>query len=338
MISPKERLLLVLNKKPVDRPPCICPGGMMNMITRDLMDRTGVKWPEAHSDPKMMADLAAGVYSNGGFENFGVPFCMTVEAEAMGAKITMGTEINEPRVTDYPLNSVTEYKKLKPIDISVGRPKIVLDAIRLLKEMNPDIPVIGNLTGPISLATSLLEPVIYYKEIYKRPEAAHELMGYITENLIVFGDAQIQAGADVLAISDPSGTGEILGSRSFRNFAIPYLNAILSGLESRKVGTIIHICGKLKSIYADLNELNSDVISFDAITSISQVVENLQDKVIMGNVSTLLLERATPETIREVSETCLKSGVDILAPACGIGPKTPYKNIQAMVEAVKANA
>mgnify|MGYP001569924189 FL=1 len=50
MITPKERLYRVLKGEKVDRPPCICPGGMMNMIVEEVMDITGVKWPEAHSD------------------------------------------------------------------------------------------------------------------------------------------------------------------------------------------------------------------------------------------------------------------------------------------------
>ena len=32
MITPKERIIKVFNKEIVDRPPCICPGGMMNRI------------------------------------------------------------------------------------------------------------------------------------------------------------------------------------------------------------------------------------------------------------------------------------------------------------------
>ena len=76
-----------------------------------------------------MAGLAAGIYEQGGFENFGVPFCMTVEAEAMGAKVFLGTKINEPRVTSYPLQSMKDWK-LKRINPEGGRVKVVLNAIK----------------------------------------------------------------------------------------------------------------------------------------------------------------------------------------------------------------
>lgn len=82
----KERIRKAMHQEPTDRPPCICPGGMMNMITTDLMDEANVSWPEAHLNARMMADLAEANYEKGCFENVGVPFCMTIEAEAMGLR------------------------------------------------------------------------------------------------------------------------------------------------------------------------------------------------------------------------------------------------------------
>lgn len=121
MLTPKARLYNTLKGNEVDRPPCICPGGMMNMIIEDVMDITGVTWPNAHTDAQMMADLTEGIYENKGFENFGVPFCMTVEAEAIGAKVYMGTKVNEPRVTEYPIESVTDWEELERINLNKGR-------------------------------------------------------------------------------------------------------------------------------------------------------------------------------------------------------------------------
>ena len=336
MFTPRERLRLALKREAVDRPPCICPGGMMNMIVEEIMDIKKNAWPGAHGDPKLMADLSTGLHEHGGFENYGVPFCMTVEAEAMGAPVFMGTKINEPRVTSYPLNSAVEWQKLNKINLKSGRAKVVIGAIKILKERNSDVPVIANLTGPVSLASSLMEPVVYYKELLKNPQGVHGMMEFVTENLIAFGRAQLDAGADVLTISDPSATGEILGPRMFRKFALPYLNMSIDSLSKlADVGTIIHICGRLKSIYPELNDLTSDGISFDSITSAGQVAENVRGKAIMGNVSTFALEKSTPEKIKTISTHCMKNGVTILSPACGIGPRTSLHNIQAMVEAAK---
>ena len=211
----KERIMKAMHQEPTDRPPCICPGGMMNMITTDLMDETNVSWPEAHLNARMMADLAEANYEKGCFENVGVPFCMTIEAEAMGAQVTMGSKIYEPHVTGYAINSVTEWETITPMSMEEGRAKVVLDAIRILKSRNLDVPIIGNITGPVSTASSVMEPVIFYKELRKKKEEAHRYMQFVTDEIIKFARAQIDAGADIIAISDPSGTGEILGPKLF---------------------------------------------------------------------------------------------------------------------------
>ena len=70
MITPKERLEKVLNHQEVDRPPCICPGGMMNMVTEELMKLCEISFPDAHQNPQQMADLSEAVYKEGCFENY----------------------------------------------------------------------------------------------------------------------------------------------------------------------------------------------------------------------------------------------------------------------------
>ncbi len=337
VLTPKERLYKALRKQEVDRIPCICPGGMMNMIVEDIMDKTGCQWPDAHSDAVLMAKLSAGMYEFGGFENYGVPFCMTVEAEAMGASVIMGSRVNEPRIDKYPISSVAEWRKLKRIEVEDNkRINVTLEAINILKNKNNAVPIVGNLIGPVSLASSLVEPTIFYKEIIKKRELCHEFMEFVTENLIVFGKAQIAAGADVIAISDPSATGEILGPKLFHEYGVRYINKIVKELRPLfKTGLIVHICGRLKSIYDELNELESDAISFDSITSVKEVKGTVNNKSIMGNVSTLALEKNTPEEIKDASRYCIESGANILSPACGIGTRTPLVNVQAMVSACK---
>jgi [methyl-Co(III) methanol-specific corrinoid protein]:coenzyme M methyltransferase len=334
-MDPKTRLLEAMKKNKVDRPPCICPGGMMNMIVRELVEDKELTWPDAHTNGEKMAKLARKSYDAGSFENYGVPFCMTIEAEAMGAKVSLGTMDTEPRVTEYCISKSEEYNALKTLNFSEGRPKVVLDAIKYIKRSGEEVPIIGNLVGPISLASSLVDPMVFYKEMRKKPEEVHRLLEFVTEESLKFGIEQLKAGADVITIADPSGTGEILGAKQFSAFAVPYLNRLVEGLEAYKPNSVIvHICGRLKSVYSPLNDLKAGVISFDAITSILQVKEFVKDKAIMGNVSTYTLEYGEEDKIEQISKKCVEQGVNILSPACGLGMGTPLKNIRAMKRGV----
>ena len=329
-MNEKERLKKALHHEKTDRPPCICPGGMMNMITTDLMDRSGITWPEAHLNAEMMADLAQANYENGCFENVGVPFCMTIEAESMGAKITMGDRVHEPHVTEYALHSVKEWEKIRPMDMNYGRAKVVLDAIRILKSRNLDVPIIGNITGPVSTASSVMEPVIFYKELRKKREDAHKYMELVADEIIRFARAQIDAGADIIAISDPSGTGEILGPKLFEEYAVHYINRIIDHLQAEKMGVIVHICGQMRNVYAQVEMIHSDVLSFDSCVAMSDAKKHLKKHVLMGNVSTWTLEFGNPEKVEQLAVKCWRDGSGIISPACGLGTKSPLTNIQAI--------
>ncbi|MBR5268342.1 MAG: methylcobamide--CoM methyltransferase [Lachnospiraceae bacterium] len=334
-MGPKERLKLIMDGKQADRPACICPGGMMNMVTAELMQVAGVWLPEAHSDARKMADLAKAVYDHGCFENVGVPFCMTVEAESMGAPVDMGSNVIEPRVIGYVMESVSEYEKLTVMQ-KPGRIPTVVEAIRMLKEeLQGKVPVVGNLTGPISTAGSLMEPMIFYRELRKKNTDAHAFLQYVTDCLIEFGMAQIRAGADVIAISDPSGTGEILGPKYFEEFAVKYLNQMIEEFRAEGVGTIVHICGQMNPVYKQAAEIKSHVLSFDSMVPMQEAKANLPGRVLMGNVSTYALEFGSPEKVASLTKYCAENGSSILSPACGLGMKSPLKNVQAILEAVK---
>ncbi|MGD0229211.1 MAG: uroporphyrinogen decarboxylase family protein [Syntrophorhabdales bacterium] len=327
-MTQKERLIKVLRKEPVDRKPFICPGGMMTMIVTDVMETSGVFWPEAHGDPDKMAALTLAANRFARVENLGVPFCMTVEAESMGAAVDLGTRESEPKVIAYAINAMEDVDKLAALVATGGRAKVCTDAIRMLKKKAPELPVIANLTGPVSLATSLIDPLIYYRAIRKNKAAAHRLTDMATENLIRFGRAMLLAGADVICIADPSATGEIVGRSGFEEFVAPYINRIIELLSSEfHVPSIVHICGNVKTLGNALGSLTADAVSVDSMVNIGLLKQMIGEKVSMGNVSTHLLAEGSADNVLNAARACLGRGVDILAPACGISPKTPLENV-----------
>jgi len=339
-MNPRDRLLGALQGAKLDRVPCICPGGMMNMIVAELMKKTGIMWPDAHADVEKMEKLAEAVYEYGMFENYGVPFCMTIEVEGMGAEVDLGNTKIEPHVISYILDTVSDYKNLKSFAVNEGRAKVCTEVISILKSKDKSIPIIGNLSGPISVASSLMEPVIFYRELRKKKEDAHRYMDFVTDQIIAFGKAQIRAGADVIAISDPSGTGEILGPKYFDEFAVKYLNKLIEGLQEEYKGipVIVHICGQMHKVYGELDKIKADALSFDAIVNMKEVKEQMPNRVIMGNVSTYALEFSDKKKIQSITRNVLNSGVNIVSPACGLGLQSPLENIQAILETIEEDS
>lgn len=339
-MNEKERLLGVLRGEAIPEAPCICPGGMMNAVVVGLMDRCGIAWPEAHTDPVKMADLARAVYDHKMFENYGVPFCMTVEAEAMGAPVDMGDRECEPHVSGYVIDGVERWAELPdPVQsVSRGRARVVVEAIERLKRTGQEgVPIIGNLTGPLSLATSLADPIDFYKSLRRKNADAHALMRRVTDLLVAFGTAQAAAGADVLAVSDPSGTGEILGARYFEEFAVRYLNDLIRGVRRAfpELPFIVHICGRMKNVFAELRAVEADAFSFDAMVNLREARKHLAPRKVMGNVSSFGLALASEEKVQSMARAALDMGSDILAPACGLGTQSDIRSIQALLRAAR---
>ncbi len=336
IFSPKERLLRVLHKEKVDRPPVICPGGMMNSAIVDVMKKTGRTLPEGHHNPELMADIAHDVNENTGFENFGIPFCMTVEAEVLGSEIDYGTLDCEPKIAKevFPSVAQVEYKEIGIMGKNT-RVSAIIQAEYDLSRKYPDVPVVGSITGPISTAASLVDPMVFLRELRKDSGNTHKVVDYVTEHLVDFARLMLDNGATIISIADPTATGEILGPKMFKEYAVRYLNKLVDAIHKLNAAVIIHICGRMNAVEQYVAELRSDAISSDALVNLSLLKSKYPQLTTMGNLSTFLLKSGEPEKIANHTQRLVMDGINIIAPACGLDTSTPLENIKAMTRMVK---
>lgn len=334
--SPKERLLRVLQHEKVDRPPVICTGGMMNAAIVDVMEQTGNVLPAAHHDERLMADLSEAVYQNTGFEDLGLPFCMTVEAEVLGSEIDFGSLTCEPKIAKENFASVSQvqFRDFSSL-INSGRLNTVAKAGYILAKKNPDVPVIGSLTGPISTAASIVDPITFLKELRKDRENAHRVIDYVSQFLVMYAKLLVENGASFIAIGDPTATGEILGPKMFEEYALKYLNQIIGEVHRLGVPVILHICGDMKSVKHLIPRLESDTLSTDALVNLRLLKEEFPGLVTMGNLSTYLLQFGTADKVTDQANKLVLDGIDIISPACGLSTSSALTNITAMTNTVK---
>jgi MtaA/CmuA family methyltransferase len=336
--SPRERLKRVIAKQPVDRAPVAFVGGMMNAALVDIMRDTDNPLPEAYDDAAKMAQLAADVSAQTGFENLALPFCMTLEAELLGSSIDRGSLSCEAKVVREVFRSVRDVRLPELTRLPAeSRAARVVKAIELTAKRKPDAPIFGSLTGPVSTTASVVEPMVFLKELRKDRENCHRVIEHVVRAIFVLAREMVEGGADYITISDPTATGEILGPRAFEEYALRYLNRLIDGIHGLGAKVLVHICGNVGPVEHLVAQLHGEVISTDAQVNLSRLKRTYPHLVTMGNVSTTMLQFSEPERIVRHTRQLLDDGVDIIAPACGIGTTTPLANVKAMTETVKDN-
>lgn len=103
-----------------------------------------------------------------------------------------------------------------------------------------------------------MDSVHFYKDLRRKPDASHEYLQFITDQLVKFANLIVDAGADIISILDPTATGELLGPKSFVEYAILYINQVVDSVSDRAL-TIVHICGRMQAVLEEFNEVRDDV-------------------------------------------------------------------------------
>lgn len=333
-MTSRELVLAALRGERTPRPPVICGGGMMSFAVLDAMQASGAAWPEAHRAPEQMARLALDTQRLTCFDCAAVPFCMTVEAEALGAQVDFGDREVQPRVVAEPMSTVDDLGALRDGE-SPGRRQVALAAIRTLRALAPGIAIVGGVVGPLSLAAQVLEASALLRATRRAPQSLHALVSRCAEVAESFAREQVAAGADVITISDPTATGEVVGGRGFAQFAEPYLRRVVAAVHSAGAAVIAHVCGRPQSILPSLAALGAECISVDETAPLPAVRAALDGVRLMGNIGAGLLQDGPVGAISANCRGVLKHGVDILAPGCGVIAATPTEHLRAMVEVSK---
>lgn len=327
----KTRLLAALEGKPVDKVP-VCSVTQTGIV--ELMDKVGAPWPEAHTNPELMAKLAIANYELSGLEAVRLPYCLTVLGEAMGCEINMGTKNRQPSVTASPYPKNLDGAAVPADLLQKGRIPAVLEAIKIVREkVGPDVPIIGGMEGPVTLASDLISVKSFMKWSIKKTDLFEQALDIATEATIAYANAMVEAGADVIAIADPVASPDLMSPDTFRQFLQSRLQKFSASVNSV---TVLHICGKVNAILSDMADCGFEGLSVEEkIGNAAEGKKVIGDRArLVGNISSPFTLLPGPiDKIKAEAKAALEGGVDVLAPGCGIAPMTPLENIKAMVAA-----
>ena len=329
-MTPKRRFLSSILGGRVDRPAVASVTSVANI---EQMEMTGAFFPEAHLDGETMARLAAGAYDILGYDAVMPYFSVQAEAAALGCEVDWRDRDSMP-VSHAPIWSDPEEVRVPDDFLEKPSIKAILEAIHLLRaKYGHQVAIVGKVMGPWTLAYHLYGIQDYLMETYTAPDKVRDFLDRLKEITVLFGLAQIRAGADALCLADHA-TGDLVGPWTYRDFLLP-VHQELTG----RIGCplVLHICGDTLDRLGHICEAGFDCFHFDSKVDARAAVDEVDGCIsLMGNINNPeILLNGTPEQVAEHARYALAAGVHVIGPECAIPPQTPLKNLQAITQALR---
>jgi uroporphyrinogen decarboxylase len=263
-----------------------------------------------------------------------------VVPEAMGMHLILddgGPQFPEP------LRGPSDAKRLHVPDPE-RELRYVLDAIRLIrKQLAGRVPLIGFCGAPWTLAAYMIEGRT--SRSFERAKAAlladegfaHDLLSRISEALVLYLQAQLDAGADALQIFD-SWAGA-LSPDDYSRLGAPYVARVVQALRRDKKQPVIVFGVETGELLGQLAATGADVVGVDWRVPLDDARGRVGPAVaLQGNLDpaslflpTPALEQRVARVLREAREA---GGGHVFNLGHGILPATPVENAKLAVELV----
>ncbi|MEY8000042.1 uroporphyrinogen decarboxylase family protein [Clostridium sp. Mt-5] len=254
-------------------------------IPEEAVKNTGISFPEVHYNGEDMSRLARAIRIYNKDTISMVPFCMTVEAEALGADINMGDMKRGPRVSNYIFKNIEDFKKIEHIDLSKKRISQVLKAVNILSSSGEQTALA--VQGPFTIMSSLMDPRTFYKAVRKDTTVVDDFMEVIIDSIVTFVEAGVKNGARIISFGDSAGTLDILGPRIYKNYSGRYSYEVLKKIYPKLQDAIVHFCGITSNSMDRGGFLTSEPIEVKSgITygeALNDIMKNRKDIKIVGH-------------------------------------------------------
>lgn len=335
-MSSRERTVAALTGKPYDRIP-------VNLLISDHAARViNVTVGEYNNSARLLARGQVAAWRLYGADNVNTGPGLTGIAEAIGSRIVFPD--STPYVADHPVQEERDLDRLRvPDPATAGRLPLFLEAATMvLKEIGDQVPLSMTTAGPFTTAAGIRGTERFLRDLHKNPAFAHRLLRLATDSTIRFSAAAIGVGARI-GLADPTASGTMIGTRQFREFALPYLQEVTTAI-TRLAGAApsLHICGNTTRIWPEMAATGVAVLSLDDAVDLAEAKGLVGDRVaLLGNIRpTAAMYLGTPDDVVANVRECLAKGWDtpkgyILGLGCGLPIDTPPANIHALVQAAR---
>ncbi|MFH0963887.1 MAG: uroporphyrinogen decarboxylase family protein [Planctomycetota bacterium] len=329
-LTPRQRFLAGLRRTRMDRAPV---GSATSIATTDLMDDTGVSFPDAHLDPRKMARLALAGHTLLGFDNVMPLFSTWHEASALGSPVNWGTRSIMPDCREHIWKTADDIR-IPPDLLSRPGCRVPLDAIAFLRRKLTDrVCVMGKVFGPWTLGYHLFGTEDFLVGTLLDPDHTRRVIDRLKEVAVLFGNAQVDAGADCLCYADHA-TRDLCSPQAYRDFLMDVHREMIDRI---RCPLVLHICGDTSDRLPYIARVGFPCFHYDSKTGDETARRLAGDKLALmgGSNNPKLIRQGSREDIFADVKHKMDLGIDIIGPECAVPLDAPWRNLRAFTDAAE---
>ena len=243
-------------------------------------------------------------------------------------------------VIERPVRAARDLEGVRTID-AAAELAYVMDTLRLVRhELDPGVALIGFSGAPFTLASYIVEgghsrAYTHVKKLmYDDPSTFGRLMSLISEVVVDYLRAQIDAGAQVVQLFD-SWVGW-LGPYDYEHLVLPHVRTVVDGVKGRGA-PVIYFANGASAMLDLVRQAGSDVYGVDWRIHLDRAWEQLGDVAVQGNLDPITLLGPTGAIDERVADVMRRAGGrpgHIFNLGHGLVPQVPPDNVKYLVDAV----
>jgi uroporphyrinogen decarboxylase len=318
-----ERVVKTLNREEADHVP-VYP--LCNSIS---WKRYGISYEEWSKDHVKCAEAIIKTTEELDLDVITTLVDLSVEAADFGMKVKYHPAQAAGPSEDKFINKLDEYEKVVPINPrETERMGKMIKMTKILADRKGhECPIVGFVFAPLGVLSMLTGLEMLMKDCYKKKsqDTVKKAVAVITDVLIDYCDALIDAGAHAIMIDTLFASKSIMSPKMWDEFEGVYTQKIAEHVHARGKYFMIHNCGEGIYIKEQMERMHPEAISLLHLSPDCKTMEELKEKygsqtTIIGHVDPGYLMTCSEDDLRKLCRKQIdaykKDGGFILATGC----------------------
>ena len=299
-------------------------------------------FPNTDRDPYQLADIHVDFYNKHQFD------LMKISPHGRFPVVDYGCIVAEDydpitgstRCEKCCINRINDWESLEPIDANEGELGKQIKTVNLISKKLESLPKMMTLFSPLMVASKMDCNLV--SNIRTKPETIREALFTVTEDIVEFAKASIDAGAEGIFLASQHFRKTDLTWDEVQNFEISFVKKLISKIKGKAEFIVMHVHGqdiqfKEASGLSDIDALNwHDRLTWPELNEAAKIFPK---GLLAGIDETRTLVDGTDEEIKNnILDAFQKSKENsnriIISPGCVIPITVPEKNIEIVSQTI----